>query len=163
MTQLLNSEGSWIYNSLNIALEINNHLISIHAQIQPILPPDPTYLNMIPKLTVDDCRLLTALPEAKEIKAALWSIHPFKAPGKDGLHAIFYQKNWKDIKDKIIREVTNIFNVWQFQESWCKTLLCLIPKLANPSSANHFRPLGLYTTHYKIVVKMLVNRLRPHL
>lgn len=34
-----------------------------------------------------------------EIKSALWNIQPFKALGEDGLHAIFYQKNWDSVKD----------------------------------------------------------------
>lgn len=46
---------------------------------------------------------------------------------------------------------------------WCRTLLCLIPKIEKPSSANHFRHLSLCTTHYKILAKTLVNRIRPHL
>lgn len=47
--------------------------------------------------------------------------------------------------------------------SWCRTLLYLIPKMENPSPVNHFRLLGLCTTHYKILTKILVNRIRPHL
>lgn len=38
--------------------------------------------------------------------------------------------------------------------------ILLIPKSENPSSVSQFRPLGLCTAHYKILAKILVNRLR---
>ena len=31
-----------------------------------------------------------------EIKAALWSLKPFKALSPDGLHAGFFQKFWEE-------------------------------------------------------------------
>lgn len=39
----------------------------------------------------------------------------------------------------------------------------LIPKFENPLTTNHFHLLGLCTTHYKILAKILVNQLRSHL
>lgn len=45
----------------------------------------------------------------------------------------------------------------------CKTLLCLIPKKENPTTIAYFCPLGLYTTNYKTLVKILVNKIEPHL
>jgi len=37
----------------------------------------------------------------------------------------------------------------------------LIPKIDNPETTAHFRPISLCNTVYKILVKILVNRLRP--
>lgn len=47
--------------------------------------------------------------------------------------------------------------------SWGTTLLCLIPKTENAHMASHFRPLRLCQTHYRIITKTLVNRIKPHL
>ena len=41
----------------------------------------------------------------KEVKEGLWNMKPFKAPGPDGMHAGFYQRNWKVAKDVVVREV----------------------------------------------------------
>lgn len=44
-----------------------------------------------------------------------------------------------------------------------KTLLCLIPKTTSVSKPNQLRPIGLVSTHYKIVSKLIVSRLKPFL
>jgi len=41
------------------------------------------------------------------------------------------------------------------------TLITLIPKVANPETSAQFRPISLRNTLYKILAKILVNRLRP--
>lgn len=63
----------------------------------------------------------------------------------------------------VIKCIEIFFNSWSISTSWCKTLLCLIPKVENLINSNQLRPIGLSTTHYMILTKILVNRLRPHL
>lgn len=57
---------------------------------------DLTLLSSLdfPIIQEDHLRTLAKLPEEEEIKYALNDFHPLKTPGEDGLHAIFYQKNW---------------------------------------------------------------------
>ncbi len=42
-----------------------------------------------------------------------------------------------------------------------QTLIALIPKRKGPKNLNHFRPISLCNTVYKIVTKILVLRLKP--
>ena len=41
------------------------------------------------------------------------------------------------------------------------TFIALIPKTSSFSQTSHFRPISLCSTIYKIISKILVNRLRP--
>ena len=41
------------------------------------------------------------------------------------------------------------------------TRIALIPKIDNPSLTTHFRPISLCNSLYKIIAKILVNRMRP--
>lgn len=41
------------------------------------------------------------------------------------------------------------------------TNVILIPKMENPSSPDHFRPISLWNVSYKIISSILVNRLKP--
>ncbi|XP_057760108.1 uncharacterized protein LOC130980443 [Arachis stenosperma] len=44
-----------------------------------------------------------------------------------------------------------------------ETLVVLISKVENPVSMKDFRPISLCNVVYKVIMKVLVNRLRPHL
>lgn len=104
---------------------------------------------------------LSCTPNELEIKSALFSIHPFKTLGEDGFHAIFYQKHWDNVKPQLTHEINQIFIQNSIPHKWGTTLLCLIPKIENAHRANHFRPLGLCNTFYKILSNILVNILKP--
>ena len=41
------------------------------------------------------------------------------------------------------------------------TFITLIPKRNSPSETSHYRPFSLCNTVYKVISKILVNRLRP--
>jgi hypothetical protein len=40
---------------------------------------------------------------AEEIKEAMFDIGDYKAPGTDGLHAVFYKKFWSVVGDEVTK------------------------------------------------------------
>lgn len=44
-----------------------------------------------------------------------------------------------------------------------ETLISLIPKCQNPESLSNYKPISLCNSVYKIVSKIIVGRIRPHL
>ncbi|KAK9994753.1 hypothetical protein SO802_024456 [Lithocarpus litseifolius] len=99
----------------------------------------------------------------EEIKAALWSLKPFKAPGPDGLHAGFFQKFWPIVGKSVIEEVQKIFDDRKVPEALNSTHIALIPKIRGPETLGNYRPISLCNTVYKVVTKIIVARLRPYL
>ncbi|KAK8934810.1 hypothetical protein KSP39_PZI014724 [Platanthera zijinensis] len=47
------------------------------------------------------------------------------------------------------------------EEKWKDTLVVLIPKCSSPSSLDHFRPISLCSTIYKVTANILANRMKP--
>ena len=45
---------------------------------------------------------ISGMVTLEEIKDALWSMKPYKAPGPDGLHAGFYQRFWHVVGDSVL-------------------------------------------------------------
>ena len=54
---------------------------------------------------------LTAPVTEWEVKLTLFAMHPEKAPGSDGMTALFYQKFWDIVK----KDLTHIVNQFLFE------------------------------------------------
>ena len=72
---------------------------------------------------------LTSDYTEEEIKAALDSIVDLKAPGPDGMPALFYKKFWNIVGKDVVKEVTEVLNGGPMPGSWNDTVVVLIPKV----------------------------------
>lgn len=83
-----------------------------------------------------------------------------KAPGPNGTTTSFYQTYWPIVSVKVIRMVRSFFASGFLLKQLNHTFLDLIPKTNNPVSIYHFRPISLCNVSYKIISKILPNRLK---
>lgn len=104
---------------------------------------------------------LIQIPEASEIKEALFSIHPGKAPGPDSFSACFFQSNWNVVSHDIIKEVQAFFTSGCMPPSTNETHLRLIPKIISPKTVSDYRPIALCNVCYKVISKLMAKRLQP--
>ena len=98
-----------------------------------------------------------------EVEAALKQMHPTKAPGPDGMSTIFFQKYWDMVGNDIICMVLNVLNSNMSIANINRTNITLIPKINSPSRLSDFRPISLGNVVYKLVSKILANRLKNFL
>jgi hypothetical protein len=96
----------------------------------------------------------------EEINIALNQMAPLKAPGPDGFNACFFQTNWATIGDEVCSVVLNILNSGVMPSELNMTHIALIPKKKDPLCVSDFRPISLCNVLYKIVSKVLANRLK---
>jgi len=87
-------------------------------------------------------------------------MHPEKAPGPEGMIALFYQKFWDIVKN----DLTHMVNQFLFEGTMAQGLndtnICLIPKTTKPNEMTKFRPISLCNVNYKIISKVLCQRLK---
>lgn len=86
---------------------------------------------------------------------------PLKASGVDGLHAQFYQSQWVVVGESLISIVKKGFNNGEVEAFLNKTLLVLILKVPRPELVSQFQLISLCTVPYKLLTKVIVNRLKP--
>ena len=63
----------------------------------------------------------------------------------------------------VVREVCSIFNTGVMPSHLNQTLITLIPKCTRADDLSLYRPISLCNTIYKIVTKIIIQRLRPFL
>ncbi|KAK2659273.1 hypothetical protein Ddye_005806 [Dipteronia dyeriana] len=83
-----------------------------------------------------------------------------KAPGSDGLNLDFVKANWDLIKGDFMNFIRGIHNDGKIFKDINKTFIVLIPKNSAPKSLYDYRPISLVTSMYKILAKVLANRLK---
>jgi hypothetical protein len=97
----------------------------------------------------------------EEIKNALFQMGSWKAPGPDGYPAGFYHRNWEVVEQSLCNFIVQMWNHPPSIASINQTDICLIPKVNKPEFVNQFRPISLCNVSYKIITKIIVNRLKP--
>ncbi|MCI04126.1 RNA-directed DNA polymerase (Reverse transcriptase), partial [Trifolium medium] len=87
-------------------------------------------------------------------------MHPDKAPGPDGFNPAFFQHFWEVCGEDLWRAASIWLERGYFPTSLNETNICLIPKCENPTSMKDMRPISLCNVLYKVVSKLLANRLK---
>ena len=97
---------------------------------------------------------------AEEVEHAIKQMALSKAPGPDGMPPIFYQKYWHVVGNDVTSAVLSYLNSGSLLKSINHTFISLIPKVKNPEKVTDFRPISLCNVIYKLVSKVLANRLK---
>lgn len=85
----------------------------------------------------------------KEIKDVIFRMQALRAPGIDGLHALFYQTQWHVVGQSVCRLIKHIFNGNEIPKELNRTILVFIPKSDNPNTLTLFRHISLCSVIYK--------------
>jgi hypothetical protein len=113
-----------------------------------------------PRVTGEMNHMLLQEFNVGEIEVALHQMHPLKSPGPDGFAACFYQNAWPTVKDEVCRAVLGFLNEGSFDADLNSTYIALIPKVRSPSKVTDYRPISLCNVLYKLISKVLANRLK---
>ncbi|XP_026459459.1 uncharacterized protein LOC113360132 [Papaver somniferum] len=157
-----NEEGNWITEYQEVKDCFTNHFSQMATA--ETTSPSSEIINLIPlAITPEDNTILNRKTEPEEIKAILFSMSNDKAPGPDGFPPNFFKLNWDIIGNDIVSMVQHFFLFGHLLKEMNATFIALIPKVDNPTSPSHFRPIRLCNTTYKIISKLLAQRMKPFL
>lgn len=130
-----------------------------HFQAINVERPSVANLNFR-SLSVSEGGILIKPFSVQEIREAVWDCDSDKSPGPDGITFGFIKEFWLDMKDEIVRFVYEFHRNGKLSKGINTTFIALIPKVASPQKINDFRPISLVGSLYKILAKLLSNRLR---
>jgi hypothetical protein len=99
----------------------------------------------------------------EEVDGALSQMHPLKSLGPDDFSACFYQRSWDIVWADVGKAILDFFNHGSFDPLLNNTNIVLIPKNKCPTRIIDYRPISLCNVLYKIMAKVLANRMKKML
>lgn len=97
----------------------------------------------------------------EEVEEAVHDMPNDKAPGPDGFTINFYKSCWQTIKTEVWEVVEDSRRSGSILKGLNSTFLALIPKEEEARTPEKFRPIALCNVIYKIISKVIANRIKP--
>ncbi|XP_074356304.1 uncharacterized protein LOC141696006 [Apium graveolens] len=111
-------------------------------------------------ITEEHNRDLIAEFKIEEFSEAIKQMHPDKSAGPDGLNPAFYQHFWGLCGKDVFQCCKNWLVDLAFPLGLNDTNVVLIPKKDNTDEMKDLRPIALCNVLYKVISKVLANRLK---
>ncbi|KAL2237657.1 UNVERIFIED_CONTAM: hypothetical protein Sindi_0957400 [Sesamum indicum] len=141
----INDENGFTHTDLGeIAHEFVSYYQNLLGGTRRRLSVDIRYLRPWARhcITDEEANQLLLPLSADDVKQAVFDIADDKAPGPDGYSSRFFKVAWPVVGEEIN-----------------STILALIPKVHTPMSVNDFRPISCCNVLYKIIAKLLVQKI----
>ena len=109
--------------------------------------------EIVPSISPQLNKILLRIATEEEIRQALFMMHPEKAPGPNGMTALFFQHSWHVIKKDLVEMMNNFLVTGDMDPRLNITNICMIPKTERPTRMTDLRPISLCNVGYKIISK----------
>ena len=153
------SNGDWHTDQAGISQVAVGYFTQLFSTSSPATVDEVVSL-VEQKVSPDMNDAMLAPFMVEEVKAALFQMNPSKAPSLDGMTALFFQKYWHIVGSDVSTAVLDFFNTGRMLGNINFTHIALIPKVKSPVCMSQFRPISLCNVLYKLVSKVLVNRMK---
>jgi hypothetical protein len=142
--------------------EIKEHMIHFYSKLftessgwRPV--PEGLPMHAIGE---EDCRWLEREFEESEVWEVVRHMKSDKAPGPDDFSMGFIKACWGVLKEDVMAVFGEFYSKASFQKSLNASFIALIPKKVGSMDLKDFRPISLVGVVYKLIAKVLVNRLK---
>uniref|UniRef100_A0A2N9F7C8 Reverse transcriptase domain-containing protein n=1 Tax=Fagus sylvatica TaxID=28930 RepID=A0A2N9F7C8_FAGSY len=111
-------------------------------------------------ITENESAVLERQFDKEEVLQVVKDLQGDKAPGPDGFTMAFFQKCWSVLEADVMGFFDEVYHHCKFERSLNASFIALIPKKQNASNIRDFRPISLIGSVYKLLAKVLANRLK---
>nr|GEY03949.1 RNA-directed DNA polymerase, eukaryota, reverse transcriptase zinc-binding domain protein [Tanacetum cinerariifolium] len=149
--------GKWIENPDLVKKEFLNHFKNRFGRpnktMHVLITEFPHQLNFMQRMDME------ADVTIEEIKNAVWDCGTDKSPGPGGFSFDFYRRFWSVIQKDVVAAVKCFFHYGSIPKGCNSSFIALIPKILDAKMVKDFRPISRIGSLYKIIAKILANRL----
>ena len=155
--QMLQVNGVQVEGVQNVREAVLHHFSS-HYKATNVVRPGVEELRFRRQSVAESGTLIRPF-SLEKVKQAIWDCDSFKSPGPDGINFAFIKQFWPESKDDFMRFVLEFHRNGKLTKGMHATFIALIPKVDSPQRLNDFRPISLVGCMYKVLAKLLANRL----
>jgi len=167
-----------VHNRISVIKDERGSLHNSHAEIEKALVKHfqgiaketrynrensiRNFTRKIPRLvsSEDNFNLNKPVTE-EEVGEVLKEMQNCKAPGPDGFNVDFFKACWSIVKKDILNVVEDSRMNKTILKALNTSFIALIPKQEAAQTPDKFRPIALCNVVYKIISKVVANRLKP--
>nr|GFB11877.1 RNA-directed DNA polymerase, eukaryota, reverse transcriptase zinc-binding domain protein [Tanacetum cinerariifolium] len=111
------------------------------------------------RLSSEQVEILDSGVSRAVIRDAVWGCGVNKSPGPDGFTFEFFRRYWNFLGTDFCEAIESFFVDGAFLKGNNASFITLIPKVMEAKFVTDFRPISLIGSVYKVVTKILANRL----
>nr|GEZ12517.1 RNA-directed DNA polymerase, eukaryota [Tanacetum cinerariifolium] len=149
--------GEWIENPNRVKSEFYSYYSNLFSA--PAWDRSLFDVNFPRRSNLDQVFNLEDMVSNEEIKRAVWDCGSNKSPGPDGFIFEFFKKFWTIVGGDVTNAIKEFFISSSFPKGCNSSFIALIPKVMDAKHLKDFRPISLIGCQYKIIGKILANRL----
>ncbi|XP_013589064.1 PREDICTED: uncharacterized protein LOC106297349 [Brassica oleracea var. oleracea] len=112
------------------------------------------------RCSVEDCRMLEKEVTEEEICRVLFDMPSNKSPGPDGYPSEFFKITWPILGQDFTVAVQSVFRYGFLPKGVNSTILALVSTKTDSMEMRDYRPTACCNVLYKVVSKILANRLK---
>lgn len=155
---LINNGGKVVENQSEMELLDVEYFKGIFAGSNSVVTQEVDHEERV--ITSSQNEKLTADITYEEFTRAVKPMHPDKSAGPDRFSPAFFQQFWDILGKDIFNSCSNWLKESKFPATLNDSTLVLIPKNDNVERMAYLWPITLCNVLYKIVAKVLANRLK---
>jgi len=161
ISHLEKDDGSWTENEDEVQRTVIDYFANLFITASPVRMEE--VLTTISTRVTEDMNNMLLMPYSDvEIYEALKMMGPTKSPGPDGFNDLFFLHNWDIIGKDVVSLVKTILSGGGLPPKLNHTHVVLIPKVNKPTKITELRPISLCNAVYKLVTKVITNRLKSY-
>jgi len=120
---------------------------------------DMIVANVLRVVSEDENFMLVRCPSNDETKKIVFTLNSDSAPGPDGFGGFFFHGCWDIVGYDVCNVVKHVFSHYWILLRMYANVVSLIPKIHRATSIKDFRPINVANFRFKIISKILVDKL----
>lgn len=159
ISEIHTEDGSILIDQVSIRQELTDSYRK-RFQSRPIVNDVQLLASLNVMFTEERNALMSKIPLEQEIEEVVLAMNPSSSPGPDGFSGAFFHSCWAIVKHDMVKGVQSFFRDNCIPQGFNSNFTTLIPKQENPTKSSHFRPICMGNFIFKVIPKILQERIK---